>query len=526
MTRFRRTQREQPGSVSRSPAAGGPTEPVAAPAVSGNGPIGRRGFLLAGTGAAAAVAFGGPSLKALGTAPSLLTRAAAADPATTGQWTTPFNLSLVSIHAVVLHTGQVLLFSWPNKTVGSDATLWDPVSGGLTNVALTYQRDIFCAGTSVLSDGRVFIAGGHLYEGVFGNGVTNTTIFDPASNAWTEGPTMSQARWYPTTAELGDGSVMIFAGTTTPKVQATTVDHYNPASNTITTLPAGASKAMITYPRMKLTTSGLLAWTNEATTYFLNPATSAWTKGPKLNSAGRGVTDTSVLLPGLTKIMEIGGSTSSGATNTAEILDLSASTPAWAYTGAMASPRLWANTVLLADGTVLVVGGGTQGSYSGPVFTAEIYDPASATWTVMAAQTAPRMYHSTAVLLPDGRVLSAGQSQGKYQTTGEIFSPPYLFAGARPTISSAPATLGYGQGFTISTPDAASISRVALVKAGAVTHSNNFDQRYVDCTFSASGGGLSATSPPDSNHAPPGWYMLFLVNSSGVPSVASWVQVS
>jgi hypothetical protein len=123
-------------------------------------------------------------------------------------------------------------------------------------------------------------------------------------------------------------------------------------------------------------------------------------------------------------------------------------------------------------------------------------------------------------------VLSAGQSQGKYQTTGEIFSPPYLFAGARPTISSAPATLGYGQGFTISTPDAASISRVALVKAGAVTHSNNFDQRYVDCTFSASGGGLSATSPPDSNHAPPGWYMLFLVNSSGVPSVASWVQVS
>jgi galactose oxidase len=123
-------------------------------------------------------------------------------------------------------------------------------------------------------------------------------------------------------------------------------------------------------------------------------------------------------------------------------------------------------------------------------------------------------------------VLSAGQSSGKYENTGEIFSPPYLFKGARPVISSAPGTLGYGQAFTVTTPQAASISRVALVKAGAVTHSSNFDQRYVDCTFTTSGGALGVTSPRDANHAPPGWYMLFLVNSTGVPSAASWVQVS
>ena len=144
----------------------------------------------------------------------------------------------------------------------------------------------------------------------------------------------------------------------------------------------------------------------------------------------------------------------------------------------------------------------------------------------MAAQTAPRMYHSTALLLPDGRVLSAGQSSGKYENTGEVFSPPYLFKGARPRISKAPGTLSYGQAFTVTTPQAASISHVALVKAAAVTHSNNFDQRYVDCTFTSSGGTLRVTSPPNANHAPPGWYMLFLVNSTGVPSVASWVQVN
>jgi hypothetical protein len=493
--------------------------------------LSRRRFLVGGGAAAALI--GGPLAGSLVGAPARHTGRSgrpsemASNPAVTGSWTAPFNLTLVSIHAVMLHTGKVLLFSWPNQTVGSDAVLWDPISGEITNIALTYQRDIFCSGTSVLADGRVFIVGGHIYQGALQptQGVINTTIFNPATNSWTEGPVMSQARWYPTTTLLGDGTVIICAGTMNNGAGATNVDHYDPVSNTITTLPPTASKSMLTYPRMKLTTSGLLAWTNFPTTYYLNPATAKWITGPKLNSGSRSVTDTSVLLPRLTTIMEIGGTTASGVTGTAELLNLSASEPAWMYTASMHFPRLWPNTVLLADGTVLVVGGGTTGYYGGPVLAAEIYNPVTGIWTEMAAQTAPRMYHSTALLLPDGRVLSAGQSSGTYEKTGEIFSPPYLFHGARPTISDAPGTLGYGQAFTVTTPQAASISRVALVKAGAVTHSNNFDQRYVDCTFTTSGGTLLVTSPPNANHAPPGWYMLFLVNSTGVPSVASWIQV-
>ncbi len=494
--------------------------------------LGRRRFLVAGGAAAALI--GGPSARSLIGAPARpagrpgRARDRATNPAATGSWTAPFNLTLVSIHAVMLHTGKVLLFSWPNNTVGSDAVLWDPVTGAITNIALTYQRDIFCSGTSVLADGRVFIAGGHIYQGAIQptQGVANTTIFDPASSSWTEGPVMSQDRWYPTTTLLGDGTVIICAGTMHSRTSATSVDHYNPVSNAITTLPSTANKSMVTYPRVKLLTSGLLAWTNFPTTCFLDPAAAKWTNGPKLNSGSRGVVDMSVLLPGLTTIMEMGGSTTSGVTGTAELLNLSATPPAWEYTASMHFPRLWGNAVLLADGTVLMVGGGTASYYDGPILTPEIYNPATGTWTEMAAQTAPRMYHSTALLLPDGRVLSAGQSSGKYENTGEIFSPPYLFNGARPVISQAPGTLGYGQAFTVTTPQAASISRVALVKAGAVTHSNNFDQRYVNCTFTISGGTLLVTSPPDVNHAPPGWYMLFLVNSTGVPSVASWVQVS
>jgi hypothetical protein len=174
---------------------------------------------------------------------------------------------------------------------------------------------------------------------------------------------------------------------------------------------------------------------------------------------------------------------------------------------------------------VLAVGGGLAKRYVGPVYSAELFDTETETWQEMAAQTAPRVYHSTAVLLPDGRVLSAGQNDGDLQTTAEIYSPPYLFRGPRPTISSAPARARYDAQISIETPDAADIDRVALIRAGSVTHSVNFDQRYVDLPFTTGPGGLSARVPPTAAEAPPGMYMLFVVDGDGVPSVAKWVKI-
>jgi hypothetical protein len=159
------------------------------------------------------------------------------------------------------------------------------------------------------------------------------------------------------------------------------------------------------------------------------------------------------------------------------------------------------------------------------VLPAELWSPATAQWKTLAGMRTPRLYHSTALLLPDGKVLVAGGGRfGVNQFSAEVFSPPYLFKGPRPTLTSAPATLQYEVSFTVGTPNGASIATVSLLRLGAVTHAFNFDQRFVKLTFQQVSGGLRVQAPTNAKLAPPGYYMLFLVNTTGVPSVAKMVR--
>jgi hypothetical protein len=206
----------------------------------------------------------------------------------------------------------------------------------------------------------------------------------------------------------------------------------------------------------------------------------------------------------------------------------------------MAFPRRQMNATLLADGTVLVTGG-TSGpgfnSQAGAVHVAELWNPQTESWTTMASESKNRTYHGTAILLPSGQVLSSGSGEGggvpfaNSEFSAQLFNPPYLFKSdgsraARPSITAAPATLAYGQSFTVQTPDAGSVTRGNLIRLSSVTHAFNMSQLIYGLTFAAtSATTVNATAPPNANVAPPGPYMLFLINGSGTPSVAKIVMV-
>lgn len=234
---------------------------------------------------------------------------------------------------------------------------------------------------------------------------------------------------------------------------------------------------------------------------------------------------------------------------TAEVLDLDAPGEGWKIDPALElnSARAHFNTVLLPDGSILTNGGGygrKNGSlYADPVYTSELLPPGGAGgWRAVGAEADARTYHSTAVLLPDGRVLSAGDDRDLPFTrsgtetvddhialanrTAQVWSPPYLFAGVRPAVTFAPQAVRYDAPFRVAVQGApGAIARAVLMRPGAVTHAVDMSQQSITLGMTAQADGLTMTSPLNATVAPPGWYMLFLVDSAGVPSRASWIRL-
>ena len=241
-------------------------------------------------------------------------------------------------------------------------------------------------------------------------------------------------------------------------------------------------------------------------------------------------------LPG--KILKMGTSvdpdnpTRPDSVANAYVLDMTQPSPLWSPVDSMTFRRTYHTATLLPDGNVLITGGGTTTGatdVTNAVLPAELWSPNTKKWTTLGSMSAPRLYHSEALLLPDGRVLVCGG--GRFDNTtlptdqfsAEFFSPPYLFRGSRPSITSAPSQLSYGQSFTVNFTvlSPAQIAQVSLIRFGGVTHDINMSQRFLPLSFVVGNGVLNITAPKDANLAPPGYYMLFLVDSNGVPSVAA-----
>jgi hypothetical protein len=260
---------------------------------------------------------------------------------------------------------------------------------------------------------------------------------------------------------------------------------------------------------------------------IFNPANWGFTPLPH-QPYGNHTKGSAVLLPdgpdGSSKVMTIGGVSE----DEVEIIDAANLGAGWRRRAPLPQKRRNTNSVLTPDGAVITIGGNLEENYIGPQKEALRYDPAADTWTPLAAQAEERGYHSTALLLPDGRIVSAGDDGpsdlGGQSDKIEVFSPPYLFKGARPRITSAPSTVAYGASFTVATPDT-DVAKAVLVAPGATTHANDMHQRLVPLAMTPTAGGLQLTAPATTAIAPPGYYMLFLVDSEGVPSVASFVRL-
>ena len=457
-----------------------------------------------------------------------------------GSWSPPLQLPVVPIHSHLMPNGKVLFWSRDQDSIGSDvawstqAHLWNPADGSITQV-FNWTSNLFCSGHAMLPDGRLLVAGGHEFEDLVG--LTHTNVFNPADNTWTWAGNMNDGRWYPTTTTLRTGEVLVVSGTFRrfdgAIVNNTLPQAWSAATGAWRDL-GGANKGLPLYPWMYQAPNGKVFYAGPSpTTEYLDiTGAGSWSVvGNRVQFIDRG--SGSSVMYGDGKVLVVGGG--DPATNTAEIIDLAAAAPAWQSAASMIHPRTHPNATLLPDGRVLVTGGENGG---GPVKVAELWDPQAGdpipgtnlrrgAWTTMPSAAQTRVYHSTAILLPDGRVMAGGGGlPGTIYKDAEFYSPPYLFRGPRPHITSAPQSVLHNQTFFVGTPDA-NVARATLVRLPSVTHSFDMNQRFNDLTptIVRVGGGLNLRAPANGSLCPPGHYMLFLINDQGVPSVAAVIRI-
>ncbi|MFD4415371.1 galactose oxidase-like domain-containing protein [Streptomyces sp. NPDC058476] len=483
-----------------------------------------------------------------------------------GKWTVlPTQNPVRSMHSVVLNNGKVLLIagsgnSEENFNAGTfTSAVYDPANG--TYKVIPTPKDMFCAGHVQLSDGRVLVmsgnkafpvAGGHGYEGY-----KDSYVFDPVTETYSRTNDLNDGHWYPSATELGNGDIISFGGLREDSTGSVTAERWSAAQQRW--LPLWQVNQTWSYwglyPSMILMQDGRLFYSGSHVFGNGTPGTGSaiydydantTTAIPGLQNKDQRDQSASVLLPPAQdqKVLTIGGGnidSNPDANRLTDIIDLKAANPTYtvgpqipqgtvdlgngkvAETGSQG--KMYVSAVLLPDGKVLETGGGLH-NRANPVYEASIFDPATTTFDPVAADPEARGYHSSAFLLPDGRVMATGDNPGNgtWNHNVSIYTPPYLLKGTRPTITSVidnEWVYGDTQRITVDRP----IVKAELIRPAAVTHSSDPNQRFVDLPLSVDGNNVDLNVTSNPNMAPPGWYMLFAVDANGVPSVAKWVHL-
>ncbi|NWG38174.1 galactose oxidase-like domain-containing protein [Nitrososphaera sp.] len=488
-----------------------------------------------------------------------------------GSWSIGPSTSIVAIHVSLLHNGKMLIVAGSGYHTSFQngpfyAKLADPNTG--TDSSLELSEDLFCCGHAQLDNGNILVAGGTKdWDTVAGDGkwhgLSSAYEFDVATGLLVKTKAMAHGRWYPTCVTMGDGKVAVVAGydeygsdnklteVYDDKVKSFTIKFDTGSSLTYcvgngSSLPGagspcyggpgnGVNPYVSLYPRMHLMPSGLLFLGGMTRNmYTWEPSTGRWRWAANMSWPGWRSYGTSVLLPLQNstgekgKVLVAGGSLAwdQPATNHCEIADFNAApnnfnpvirTDISMY---MNYARRMTNPVILPNGKVGVFGGAAIMN-TDPVMPAELFDPVTETWTVLPSATVPRVYHSVALLLPDGRVWTASSTASRHdwELRTELFSPDYVLSGSRPVINGTPTVGGYGGSISIPTQNPQSISSVSMVRISNTTHHYNTEQRLVWLGITSKGGGnVTVSAPLNANLAPPGYYLIHVLNGNTVPS--------
>ncbi len=439
---------------------------------------------------------------------------------------------------------------------------------------------IYCSGQSFLADGEVLVTGGNLVLPGLSDpaypdwaGLNRAFTFNPWTERWTEQPQMNDGRWYPTQVELADGRTITIGGygdDAPGKILNLDLEIFKPGSSPSSVgsfsvhpevnLPTGMLYPhLFTLPDERVLVAGPLP-RHAAMIDARDPGDPVtWTDLPRANEMRNG--GNAVLEPGsprgswkVTMLGGIGGvdlpDGSRVPSATTETIDAKHPGDGWKLGSSLNLGRSYQNTVLLPDRSMVTVGGGygqnlEDGVYridgSGARRQVELYDPETKKWQLGPAQMEDRGYHATALLLPDGRVFSGGDNRHPFEPDGsasqtdtaEIYSPPYLFKGKRPVIKKAPKKADWNESIKVTTAGKPKATSAVLVAPAATTHGNDMNQRLVPLRVKKPKhkkgkrrfNGLQLMTPPSAGVAPPGYYMLFVLDKKGVPSVAKWVQL-
>ena len=480
-----------------------------------------------------------------------------------GQWDEVATNVPPVMHAALLHNGKVLMITGGSETpADTDTVIWDPAGSVsvLPSAATGLTDDLFCSGHSFLSDGRLLVVGGG--GGSSANALAHGWKFDPASMKWSRTRNdMAFKRWYPSLVTLGQEPerVLVAAGLG-DSGPASQMEIYSEETDRFQLVRVTGPLRLRfpgTYPSLRVLPNGEVlhvatGWgvsadpcnqmpdgaSVEPTALFTfsGPLTGSWRSlGSNNRLKGMSVLLTDQNPPFIQSLVVGGGDASTSAT--AATMNLSTPSPAWNPAFTLLEARVHPNIVSLPDGTVFICGGKEASTLTPPNGgRCELFDPRPGAVALkeMDEMIRFRHYHSMAILLPDARVMAAGGARSggcsvSEQNTIEVFSPPYLFRGPRPVMSSATPFVEHGAAIEIKTPSASGIRRVVLARPMAVTHQTDSEQRILPLSFRSTGSdSIEAVAPGGSGAnpiAPRGHYMLFILDADGVPSVAKWIYL-